>query len=493
MTRDNSLEREMLERANSAEAPSWLAGRGIVTCAGGVRMFTNVYVLVRLLRETLGCRLPIEVWSYGATELTPIMRHLLRKHAVELVDAPAMLQAYPSPISTGWQLKSYAVLHSRFRDVLFLDADQVPVADPEPLFESDEFGASGAVFWPDSVDLRPDNPIWAELGVAAEDVPSWESGQMLLDTARHWKALAATHVLNENQSRVSDMIYGDKDTYLAAWRRLGAECAVVPHRPYRDARVLIQRDFSGSPVFQHRTNAKWIYGGRQYEFEGAVHMEDCLRYLDELSESWNGHVFFPPDRPLAARQEENRLAGTHAVLEVIGDHTVDIDFLPFHEFGRGRNFDRQNWHVEGEDPLLVISDGTRQTYRLHKVGPHAWEGDAEGAVGPKVRLTERAGEEPGEILPGQGLVASLVKASGLGNAALGTDPSARQELISALRLLLRAEPGLRPAIEAVLKEPGPAADIASRVLNEETARTDFAPDRNNDVLARNYKERPLRS
>lgn len=492
MTSDSTLEREMLLRASSAEAPSWLAGRGIVTCAGGVRMFTNVYVLVRLLRETLGCRLPIEVWSYGATELTAIMRHLLRQYEVDLIDAPAILQAYPSPISTGWQLKSYAVLHSRFRDVLYLDADQVPVVDPQPLFDSDEFNAAGAVFWPDSVDLRADNPIWAELGLAAADTPSWESGQMLVDTARHWKALSAAHFLNENHRRVSEMIYGDKDTYLAAWRRLGAACAVVPHRPYRDARVLIQRDFSGSPLFQHRANAKWIYGGRQYDFEGSVHMRDCLRFLDELRERWNGRVFFPPDRPLAARQEESRLAGASAVLEIIGDHTVDIDLLPCHEFGRGRNFDRQNWHVEGEDLSLIFSDGTRPTYRLRKVGPRAWEGAAEGAIGPKVLLTEQVGEETGGMLPGHGLVASIVEASGLRNAALETDPSARGELISALRLLLRGEPGLRPAVEAVLRETVAAADIASCVLDGETDRTDFAPVRNDGILARNYKERPLR-
>ncbi len=44
-------------------------GRGIVTCAGGVRLFVCVYVLVRILRETLRCGLPIELWHFGGEEI----------------------------------------------------------------------------------------------------------------------------------------------------------------------------------------------------------------------------------------------------------------------------------------------------------------------------------------------------------------------------------------------------------------------------------------
>ena len=46
-------------------------GRGIVICAGGVRMFINAYVLVRVLREILRCALPIELWHLGPGELSP--------------------------------------------------------------------------------------------------------------------------------------------------------------------------------------------------------------------------------------------------------------------------------------------------------------------------------------------------------------------------------------------------------------------------------------
>jgi ADP-heptose:LPS heptosyltransferase len=44
--------------------PGGFRGQGIVICAGGIRLFTNAWVCVQLLRR-LGCRLPIELWHLG--------------------------------------------------------------------------------------------------------------------------------------------------------------------------------------------------------------------------------------------------------------------------------------------------------------------------------------------------------------------------------------------------------------------------------------------
>jgi len=49
---------------------------------------------------------------------------------VFLVDATRVRERHPVRILNGWELKVYALLHSRFREVLLLDAYHVPVADP---------------------------------------------------------------------------------------------------------------------------------------------------------------------------------------------------------------------------------------------------------------------------------------------------------------------------------------------------------------------------
>ena len=77
-------------------------GRGIVVCAGGVRMFVNAYVLLRILREKLRCPLPIQLWHLGPQELSPVMRALLEELDVELIDAHAVQATHPGSIADGW-------------------------------------------------------------------------------------------------------------------------------------------------------------------------------------------------------------------------------------------------------------------------------------------------------------------------------------------------------------------------------------------------------
>lgn len=89
-------------------------------------------------------------------------------------------------LQAGYFLKAVVVAVSSFQEVLFLDADNVPVADPTPLFLSEEFQRTGALFWRDFWDATwaPDAPV--VLGVSSEQVPSFtiDSGQMLLDKSR---------------------------------------------------------------------------------------------------------------------------------------------------------------------------------------------------------------------------------------------------------------------------------------------------------------------
>ena len=90
------------------------SGRGIVIAAGGSIMFTNAYVLVSVLRKALGCTLPIEVWHFGAAEMSPAMAELLLELDVELVDALPRIAAAGIHIRDGWQLNPFCLQHSRF-------------------------------------------------------------------------------------------------------------------------------------------------------------------------------------------------------------------------------------------------------------------------------------------------------------------------------------------------------------------------------------------
>jgi hypothetical protein len=68
--------------------------------------------------------------------------------------------------------------------VLFLDADNMAVADPAPLFDARGARDTGALLWPDywAATAAPD--LAAVLGLAALPAASFESGQMLFDKRR---------------------------------------------------------------------------------------------------------------------------------------------------------------------------------------------------------------------------------------------------------------------------------------------------------------------
>jgi hypothetical protein len=71
------------------------AGDGIVLCAGGSRLFTCVWVLLKHLRCRLDCRLPIEIWHIGPEEIGPPMRSILEELGdVTVVDALEVAQSY---------------------------------------------------------------------------------------------------------------------------------------------------------------------------------------------------------------------------------------------------------------------------------------------------------------------------------------------------------------------------------------------------------------
>ncbi len=143
-------------------------GRGIVICCGGARYFANAWVCLNALRR-LGCRLPVQLWHLGRHEFDLDMERLVAPMQVECVDASRVRRDHPVRRLGAWELKPYAILFSPFREVLLLDADNMPVRDPTFLFDIRPFRESGALFWPDFGRSRQADPIWRSCGL---DVPA---------------------------------------------------------------------------------------------------------------------------------------------------------------------------------------------------------------------------------------------------------------------------------------------------------------------------------
>lgn len=273
------------------EYPGGFFGRGCIILGGG-RYAVSAFVTASELREQ-GWLDPVEVWHLGREEMNDGLRQAFRTLDVTCVDAREYLAKSPMKCFGGWESKVFAVLESRFREVLCLDADSTPVRNPGALFESRGYADTGALFWPDLERYRHDagQPRWEVFGVSYRDVPEWETGQFLVDKQRCWRALQLTWHYNANSDYYYRFVHGDKDCFHLAWLRCGASFSLMPPAEPREW-GLRQFDPDGNLLFQHRTLAK-------FRFEQTASCPDfenearCLEHIRNLRRQWEG---FPPLR-----------------------------------------------------------------------------------------------------------------------------------------------------------------------------------------------------
>ena len=152
MSGEDATYRQLLEDAvrslPAAPPPGRFSGRGIVLCAGGDVYFPCAWICISALRRA-GCELPIELWYRGPREMTAAAIDLLAGYGVTCVDAQEVARREDYPRLDTWEIKALAIACSRFEEVLYLDADNVPLCDPAHLFDCDAYRRHGALFWPD--------------------------------------------------------------------------------------------------------------------------------------------------------------------------------------------------------------------------------------------------------------------------------------------------------------------------------------------------------
>lgn len=371
LTEGDACERLRDVAASLPPYPGDRHGRGVIVPGGGVRYFTCAWVCINMLRR-LGCELPVELWHLGRREMTDDMRDLLAPLGVTTVDAAEVRKVRPARILNGWELKPYAILNSRFREVLLLDADNVPVVDPTFLFDTPEYREAGAIFWPDFGRLGPDRSVWALTGVPHRDEPEFETGQVVVDKAPCWGPLHLTMWMNEHSDFWYRHIHGDKETFHIAWRQLGAPYAMPPRGIDALDGVMCQHDFGGRRIFQHRNMAKWSLTGNR-RIKEFMHEEQCLRFLAELRDRWRPVDAVAGPLSDADRAAARRLAGRAFQYARVG-HDARPLRLGDHGLIADGAADREVfWWVRDGALVVAAADGD-VTFRLRPTEGGAWEG-----------------------------------------------------------------------------------------------------------------------
>jgi hypothetical protein len=362
------------------------AGKGIVICGGGDRYFPCVWVLVKMLRR-LGCELPIELWHKGPGEMNSRMKDLMAGLGVDCVDAFEVAREHPVRRLYSWELKPYSIINSRFEKVLYIDADNMPLRDPEFLFSTEEFESTGAVFWPDRYMGRGEgtrwllSTAWEVCRVPFRDEPEIEAGQLVINKQKCWAGLQLTMHINEHSDFYYQYFYGDKDTFHLAWRRVGLDYSLVPHRPVSlgTDTVILQFGFDGQLLFQHRNQDKWKLDGTNQRINGFALEDLCLGFLAELGQLWSGKVRnVPEDFTPVEREAYDHIVRSRLFLYTrVGYDKRTLEFLPDFRIGSGSAQMELGWALEedkdGNTVLVILSDGGPTCY-LSKESEDVWQG-----------------------------------------------------------------------------------------------------------------------
>ena len=165
------------------------SGRGVITLAGG-KYSEYAATALGMLRE-IGSTLPVEVWMKDQTEEKEGWCAELEKEGMVCRRLSDYMDLSALPIPYQW--KVFVMLFSSFEEFIFLDADSMPIRNPDQVFESKPYRDTGAILWPDY--WKHTGTPWLPfvIGISDEasdmlqDEKSVESGQLVWNKNRHWK------------------------------------------------------------------------------------------------------------------------------------------------------------------------------------------------------------------------------------------------------------------------------------------------------------------
>lgn len=227
----------------------------------------------------------------------------------------------PSRVDHGkkYAYKPIAVLESSFVDVLFMDADVTLLADPLALFDTCEYGRTGALFFPDLFGAACEDMTWArkravagQSGSAGHAMwqligdkwkPTWpyaqefETGLFVVDSRRHYRALKLTQWMTEDAT-IQSMLFGDKDAFKFGFLAAREPFALAPDPP---TQVLRKRMDLGGKKFSRCGEFQRF--GSNYIF--AHHLPNDLKRLHDWElvlavPQWNAPFRLGEDREKVA-------------------------------------------------------------------------------------------------------------------------------------------------------------------------------------------------
>lgn len=130
---------------NAGRKSGFMQGDGIVYLGGG--KYNQLVLLLVLVLRTQGSRLPIEVIMPKRSDVDIDFCSAMEKFNGRCVVMEDLFPEFNN--LNGFQLKNAALLLASFKRILYLDADNIPMSNPDLLFVNEPFALLHMVMWPD--------------------------------------------------------------------------------------------------------------------------------------------------------------------------------------------------------------------------------------------------------------------------------------------------------------------------------------------------------
>ncbi|KAF9567262.1 hypothetical protein EC968_003466 [Mortierella alpina] len=223
-------------------------GRGIIMCVGNHHT-QYARPALKALREVVKSKLPVEIYYNGQFDLSAENRAWFEQFEnVRTIDITTVLDNNLLQLS-GWAVKPFALLVSRFSEAILMDSDAYFLDDPAVMFEDDGYKEVGTVYFYDRT-LFPgyggDEKAWIESFLPSmSNHPSktrWfnrkgahemESGVVVFDKRRHLLGLLAICKMNDRHEREQVTYiksWGDKETFWIGLEMIQERYSFVRYR-----------------------------------------------------------------------------------------------------------------------------------------------------------------------------------------------------------------------------------------------------------------------
>ncbi|KAJ3020892.1 hypothetical protein HKX48_009574 [Thoreauomyces humboldtii] len=227
------------------------AGRGIVMTTGDAHARFAINT-IRMI-HSLGCSLPIQIFYADDRDLTvENQRTLSALPYVELVDVSKLLDIAAAfrgepLVHLGWAMKPFAMLASRFNEIILLDADILFLQNPEVMFRYQLYRDTGSLLFMDRTlwaggrlneyleELMEGEPLseyYYTHGRAGRTLSAHEgeSGVIVFDKQRNFHVLLLACKMNSGpyQQDMYSVLHGDKESYWMAHEMVGLPYSWAP-------------------------------------------------------------------------------------------------------------------------------------------------------------------------------------------------------------------------------------------------------------------------